>query len=79
MKETASRDSQRLVDEAIKYQIMQSDDWETRNEQLEGSTAALEYKNTATGTWDKVYFVREDGSWKIALDESMKAILKAKQ
>ena len=75
MKENASRGSQKLVDEAIKNQTGKVENPETRNEQIAGETATLEYKNAATGTWDKVYFVREDGRWKLALDKSMEEIL----
>lgn len=79
MKETASRGSQKLVDEAIKNQIGKVENPEMRNEQIEGETATLEYKNAATGTWDKIYLVREDRRWKVALNKSMEEILQKSQ
>ncbi|HEV2912662.1 MAG TPA: hypothetical protein VGX92_05040 [Pyrinomonadaceae bacterium] len=42
---------------------------ETRNEKIEGDTATLEFKNEATGVWETVEFVKEDGAWKLALDK----------
>lgn len=79
VKENASRGSQKLVEEAIKNQIGKVENPETRDEQIGGETATLEYKNAATGTWDKVFFVREDGRWKLALDKSMEEVLNSKQ
>lgn len=75
MKEYATRGSQKLVDETIKNQIGKTSVPETRNEKIEGENAQLEYKNAATGTWDTIYFVRENGRWKIALDKSMEEVL----
>lgn len=78
MKENASRDSQKLVDEAIKNQIAVQTVSEIRNEQIISNAATLEYKNAVTGTFDKAHFVRENGRWKLALDKSMEEILKNK-
>jgi hypothetical protein len=49
---------------------------ETRNEKVEGDTATLEIKNDVTGTWDTMYFAKEDGQWKLALDRAMQEIMK---
>lgn len=76
MRENTSRGSQKLVDETIKNQIGRTSTPETQNENIEGENATLEYKNAATGTWDTIYFVRENGRWKIALDISMGEVLK---
>ena len=76
MREYASRGSQKLIDETLKNQIGKTSAPETRNEKIEGENATLEYKNAATGSWDTIYFVRENGRWKIALDKSMSEILK---
>lgn len=76
MREYATRGSQRLIDETIKNQIGKWSAPKTQNEKIEGENATLEYKNAATGTWDTIYFVRENGRWKIALDKSMEEILK---
>lgn len=78
IRERATRGSQKLIDETIKNQIGKRDAPETRNEKIEAGSATLEYKNAVAGTWDKVYFVREDGRWKIALDKLMEETLKEK-
>lgn len=79
MKEHATRNSQKIVDETIKNQTVKTNAPETRNEKIEGEKATLEYKNAASGTWDTIYFVRENGRWKLALDQSMEMILKENQ
>lgn len=43
------------VDQRIKHK---------RNEKIEGDTATIEVKNSFGG-WDLIYFVKEDGIWKI--------------
>jgi hypothetical protein len=78
MKEHTTRNSQKLVDETIKNQIVKISERETRNEKIAGENASLEYKNAATGTWDTIYFVRENGRWKVALDKSMDEVLRSK-
>ncbi len=40
---------------------------EMRNEKVDGDKATVEMKNDKNGEWDEVPFVKEDGSWKIAL------------
>lgn len=76
MRENATRGSQKLIDETIKNQIGKTSAPETQNEKIEGENATLEYKNAATGTWDTIYFVRENGRWKLGLDKSMEEVLK---
>lgn len=47
---------------------------EMRNEKIEGDKATLEILNDKTEEWDPVPFVKEEGSWKIALfDNAPKA------
>lgn len=42
---------------------------EMRNEKIEGDAATVEVKNELNGNFDlKLFFVRENGVWKIALD-----------
>lgn len=49
----------------------------TRNEKIEGETATVEVRDDATGQFDLVYpFVREEGTWKLARDKQIEAILK---
>jgi len=43
------------VDQKIKFK---------RNEKIEGDSATIEVKNSFDG-WDMIYFVQEDGIWKI--------------
>lgn len=48
---------------------------EIKNEKIEGDTATVEVKNDVTGEFDVMPFVKEDGSWKIALDVFMNKML----
>ena len=41
---------------------------ETRNEKIAGDKATLEVK-TNTGEWHTVQFVKEDGEWKLAIED----------
>ncbi len=47
---------------------------ETRNEKIDGDKATLEVKDDITGKFDVMPFVKEDGGWKIALDEFMESM-----
>ena len=49
---------------------------ETRNEKIDGNTATLEIQNDQTKKWDAMYFVKEDGDWKVALDKTMEELIK---
>ena len=49
---------------------------ETRNEKINGEQATLELHNEDVQRWDTMYFVKEDGSWKIALDRTMEEMLR---
>lgn len=42
---------------------------EIRNEKIDGDRATLEMHNEKEGRWETVAFVKEDGAWKIALDQ----------
>ena len=44
----------------------------TRNEKINGDRATLEVRNDDEGRWEMVAFVKEDGAWKIALDQMSK-------
>ncbi|MEO6390217.1 MAG: DUF4878 domain-containing protein [Pyrinomonadaceae bacterium] len=46
---------------------------EVRNEKIDGDKATLEVKDTDRDKWETIPFVKEDGSWKIALDKFMEA------
>jgi hypothetical protein len=49
---------------------------ESRNEKINGDNATLELLNEDTKQWDTMYFVKEDGIWKIALDRTIEEMLK---
>jgi hypothetical protein len=49
---------------------------ETRNEKIDGEKATLEVKNEKSNTWETLPFVKEDGAWKIALDEMFRDAFK---
>jgi len=51
---------------------------ETRNEQINGESASLEIKDPNNTDWDKMYFARENGQWKIDLLKTMEEIGKSK-
>ena len=42
--------------------------FEAQNEKISGDTATLEVKDE-NGKWQTIPFVKEDGQWKIALDQ----------
>jgi hypothetical protein len=48
----------------------------TRNEKIDGDNATLEVQDEDSKKWQKMYFVKEDGDWKIALDKTIEEILK---
>ncbi|QQS40204.1 MAG: hypothetical protein IPM63_12655 [Acidobacteriota bacterium] len=56
------------------YEIFVAEDFEEmsklpemRNEKIDGDKAMLELQNDKTGEWDPLPFVKEDGSWKLAI------------
>jgi putative lumazine-binding protein len=49
---------------------------ETRNEKITGDNATIELKNEEANRWDTMYFVKEDGAWKIALDRTIEEMLR---
>ena len=49
---------------------------ETRNEKISGDSATMELKNEDANRWDTMYFVKEDGAWKIALDRTIEEMLR---
>ena len=51
---------------------------ETRNEKITGDNATIELRNEDANRWDTMYFVKEDGAWKIALDRTMEEMLRKK-
>ena len=55
LEEIILRETLFSVDQKIKFK---------RNEKIEGDSATIEVKNSFDG-WDLIYFVKEDGIWKI--------------
>ncbi len=49
---------------------------ETRNEVITGDTATVDVKNTVTGEFQQVPFVKEEGVWKVALDKALEDVMK---
>jgi len=47
---------------------------EMRNEKITGDKATLEIKNTLSGQYSTIPFVKEDGSWRIAFDVYLKEV-----
>ncbi len=89
IKQMLSKGSLKMAEENAKAQNMSVDEIlssretpgmksmpDTRNEKIDGDSATLEIKNDVTGTWDVMYFVKEDGQWKLALDRAMQEIMK---
>ena len=73
MLERRAKDLDRTLDQYIKLDMEKPtrtlpDKLETRNEKIEGDRATLEVKNIEGG-WNTVPFVKEDGQWKVSVDE----------
>jgi hypothetical protein len=49
---------------------------ESRNENINGNDATLEIQDETSKKWETMYFVKEDGDWKIALDKTVEELLK---
>ncbi len=85
IKKTLSKSMMRVVEETAKRQNISVDEMlkkieaptgELKNEKIEGDTATVEIKNEATSETDLMPFVKDDGSWKIALDVFMDNVMK---
>jgi len=82
MMEKAAKEQNKTVDKALTEGFespgAKADKMpETRNEKIDGDNATLEVQNEETKKWDKVYFVKEDSEWKIALDKTIEEIFKS--
>ena len=58
------------LDDTLKEPSNMPPAFEARNEKITGDTATLEVKGQGD-KWDTLYFVKEDGQWKIAFDQAM--------
>ena len=79
--EKSAKEQNKTIDDAIKEQLdnpaSKTDKIpETRNEKIDGDSATIELHNEDTKKWDKMYFVKEDGAWKIALDRTIEEMLR---
>lgn len=81
MMEKGAKQQNKTVDEAItegfnapgaKYDKVP----ESRNEKINGNDATLEIQDETSKKWETMYFVKEDGEWKIALDKTIEELLK---
>jgi hypothetical protein len=81
MMEKAAKEQNKTVDKALTEGFespgAKTDKMpDTRNEKIDGDNATLEVQNEETKKWDKVYFVKEDNDWKIALDKTIEELFK---
>ncbi len=92
MKKTLSKSSIQMIETAAKAQNKSVDDAlkegfespgaksekmpETRDEKIDGDNATLEVQDNDTKKWSKVYFVKEEKEWKIALDKTIEELFK---
>ncbi len=87
IKKTLSKSTMKVIEESAKQQNISVNEMltkaedpegkdlpETRNEKIDGDKATLEVKDDITGKFDVMPFVKEDGGWKIALDEFMESM-----
>jgi hypothetical protein len=69
MMEAFAKMGGKTLDESLKEpNSKQPPTFEARNEKITGDTATLELKDDQ-GKWQTMPFVKEDGQWKIALDQ----------
>ena len=81
MLEASAKEQGKTLDKMIEEQLdnpaSKTDKMpETRNERINGDQATLELHNEEVQRWDTMYFVKEDGGWKIALDRTIEELLK---
>ena len=81
MMEKAAREQKKTVDEALKEGLenpaAKADKVPpTRNEKIDGNNATLEVQDEESKKWETMYFVKENGDWKIALDKTIEEALK---
>lgn len=81
MMEKAAKQQNKTVDDAFKEGLespgAKSDKMpETRNEKIDGENATLEVQDEESKKWNKVYFVKEQREWKIALDKTIEELFK---
>jgi hypothetical protein len=81
MMEASAKQQQLTLDKMIEGQLNNPSATvekmpESRNEKITGDSATLELHNEDANRWDTMYFVKEDGGWKIALDRTVEEMLR---
>ena len=81
MMEASAKEQRLTLDKMIENQLQSPSSKidklpETRNEKITGDDATIELRNEDANRWDTMYFVKEDGVWKIALDRTMEEMIK---
>ena len=81
MMEASAKEQGSTVDKVIEGQLQNPSAKidkmpEMRNEKIDGNDATLELHNEEANRWDTMYFVKEDGAWKIALDKTIEEMLR---
>lgn len=81
MLEKTAKDQNKTVDAAISEGLEKPGSKtekmpEIRNEKIDGNNGTLEVQDDDTKKWDTMYFVKEDGDWKIAIDKMIEEALK---
>lgn len=82
IKSFLSRGSMKMIEDSAREQrttvdkILTTDDGapmpaerEMQNETIEGNVATVEVKNSVLGNYDKMFLVKENGNWRVALDK----------
>lgn len=79
--EKSAKEQNKTVDQSITEQFAKpgakaEEMPATRNEKIDGDNATLEVEDKEAKKWDKVYFVKEDNEWKLALDKTIEELFK---
>lgn len=77
MLEKAAQEEKMTVDQLLIIDNEEGDDvqnFETRNEKIDGNNATVEIRTAADEDWTTMPFVKEDGRWKIAMDKFMNTL-----
>lgn len=81
MMEKAAKEQNKTVDEALKEGLdspaSKSQNLPpSRNEKINGNNATLEIQDEDSKKWETMYFVKENGDWKIAPDKTIEEMFK---
>ncbi len=89
IKSLISRASLKMIEDSAKQQgttvdaILTAEDGapmpverEMINQKIDGDSATVEVKNTVLGNYDKMFLVKENGNWRVALDKFRDEMIK---